>query len=170
MAHYEQALSHFPDHPAGIIGISNLLMDIYEEKLPAEEPIISHRPPPTASLSLLSEAKPAVSRPTSSASTIPSRRPSLVSDTPDVAESKKDPTPAELNRLAARDRAYMLLSNLTKLGSGWDDSEAWLTFARAHELSGEVGKAKQALWWVVELEDYRPVRAWGDVTHGVYAL
>lgn len=171
MAHYEQALSHYPDHPAGIIGISNLLMDIYEEKLPAEELITSHRPLPTASISLLSEAKPAVSRPTSSTSTAPSRRPSLVSDTQEISEeSKKDPTPAELNRLAARDRAYILLSNLTKLGAGWDDSEAWLTFARAHELSGEVGKAKQALWWVVELEDYRPVRPWRDVTHGVYAL
>jgi hypothetical protein len=170
MSHYEQALSHFPDHSAGIIGISNLLLDIYEEKLPAEEPIPSHRPLPTASGALISEAKPSITRPTSSSSAIPSRRPSLVTDAPDLKSSKQDPTPAELNRLAARDRAYMLLSNLTKLGSGWNDSEAWLTFARAHELSGEIGKAKQALWWVVELEDYRPVRSWRDVTGGGYAL
>ncbi|CZT21894.1 uncharacterized protein RCC_07760 [Ramularia collo-cygni] len=170
MAQYEQALSHFPDHPAGIIGISNLLMDIYEEKLPAEEPIVPLRPLPTAPIALLGDAKPTVSRPTSSASTVPSRRPSLVSDVPDVETTIQNPTPAELNRLAARDRAYMLLANLTKLGAGWDDSEAWLTFARAHELGGEIGKAKEALWWVVELEDWRPVRRWRDVTAGVYAL
>lgn len=170
MAQYEQALSHFPDHPAGIIGISNLLMDIYEEKLPAEEPIISNRPLPTASGSLISEAKPTVPRSTSSSSNLPSRRPSLVNDAPDLEGGKRDPNPAELNRLAARDRAYMLLSNLTKLGAGWNDADAWLTFARAHELSGEIGKAKQALWWVVELEDYRPMRPWRDVTNGAYAL
>lgn len=170
MAQYEQALSHFPDHPAGIIGISNLLMDIYEEKLPAEEPIISSRPPPTASASLIGEAQPTITHATSS-STLPPRHQSLVDDTPGLGSgTKQDPTPAELNRLSARDRAYMLLSNLTKLGAGWDDSEAWLTFARAHELSGEVGKAKQALWWVVELEDYRSVRPWRDVTGGGYAL
>lgn len=56
----------------------------------------------------------------------------------------------------------MLLSSLTRLGSGWDDSEAWLVLARAHELSGQVGKAKEALWWVVELEESRGVRCWRD--------
>lgn len=146
-------------------------MDIYEEKLPAEEPVPSNRPVPTASRSLVHEAKPTIPRPTSASSTIPSRRPSLVAETPpNLGPRKKDPTPAELNRLAARDRAYMLLSNLTKLGSGWDDSEAWFTLARAHELSGEIGKAKKALWWVVELEDHRPIRPWRDVTGGTYAL
>lgn len=171
MAHYDQALSYFPDHPAGIIGISNLLMDVYEEKLPAEEPLPSHRPLPTASGTLINEAKPTIPRPPSASSTLPSRRPSLVTEAPaDIRGSKQDPTPAELNRLAARDRAYMLLSNLTKLGAGWDDSEAWFTFARAHELSGEIEKAKQALWWVVELEDHRSIRPWRDVTNAGYAL
>jgi hypothetical protein len=84
--------------------------------------------------------------------------------------SKKDPAPAELNRLAARERAYMLLSGLTRLGSGWDDSEAWLELAKAHELGGQVGKAKEALWWVVELEETRPVRGWRDVAVGGLAL
>ena len=84
--------------------------------------------------------------------------------------SHKDPAPAELNRLAARERAYMLLSGLTRLGTGWDDSEAWLELARAHELSGQVGKAKEALWWVVELEETRPVRGWRDVAVGGLAL
>jgi cargo-transport protein YPP1 len=54
-----------------------------------------------------------------------------------------------------------LLSSLTKLGRGWDYSEAWFSLARAYEESGQVGKAKEVLWWCVELEDTRPVRGWG---------
>jgi hypothetical protein len=84
--------------------------------------------------------------------------------------TKVDPTPAELNRLAARDRAYGLLSNLTKLGCGWDDSEAWLAFARVCELSGEVARARKALWWVVELEEKRGIRSWNVVGAGGYTL
>lgn len=67
---------------------------------------------------------------------------------------------------AARDRAYMLLSNLTKLGTGWDNSAAWLSLARAYELSGQMDKAKQALWWVVELEESQPMRPWRCITGG----
>ena len=84
--------------------------------------------------------------------------------------TRKAPSPAELNRLAARERAYMLLSGLTRLGVGWDDSEAWLALARAHELGGQIGKAKEALWWVVELEESRMVRGWGEVAAGGLAL
>ncbi|KAF2764277.1 hypothetical protein EJ03DRAFT_386079 [Teratosphaeria nubilosa] len=164
--HYEECLIHFPDHPQAIIGLSNLLMDIYEQKLAAEEPRPPLPPQPTASGSLMPD--PAVqqttdSRPTTAKTTLatPGRAP------PSVVKSQ-DPTPQELNRLAARDRAYMLLSNLTKLGSGWDDSEAWFTLARAHELSGQVEKAKQALWWVVELEDSKPMRPWRVTGPGGY--
>ena len=64
----------------------------------------------------------------------------------------------------------MLLSTLTRLGSGWDHSEAWLTLARSYELSKQVGKAKEALWWVVELEERRPMRAWRDVGAGGFTL
>jgi hypothetical protein len=42
--------------------------------------------------------------------------------------------------------------------------------ARAHELSREIDKAKQALWWVVELEDNRPLRGWREVSPGGYTL
>ncbi|KAK1027257.1 hypothetical protein LTS16_021656, partial [Friedmanniomyces endolithicus] len=146
MEHYEQALTYFPDHLEAIIGVSDMLMDIYEEKMPAEEP----EPP-------LIPNNPATSPQTSKPSNPPPPRlttakSSLASagrEPPPNARSK-DPTPAQLNRLAARDRAYMLLSTLTKLGSGWDSPEAWFALARAHELSGEVGRAKKALWWVVE--------------------
>lgn len=80
------------------------------------------------------------------------------SQTPQASASS--PSPELLNRLAARDRAYMLLSTLTKLGEGWDDSEAWAMLARVYELSGQVDRAKECLWWVVELEDGRPLRPW----------
>ncbi|KAM3417640.1 hypothetical protein BST61_g5876 [Cercospora zeina] len=172
MTAFEQALSYYPDHSAGIIGLSSLLLDIYEQKLPAEEPLPTPQPAASTSGSLINEAQPSLTRPNTATSTDPSRRPSLVSDgrPQQIAPRKKDPTPAELNRLAARDRAYMLLSNLTKLGTGWDDPEAWSMLARAHELSREITKAKQALWWVVELEDSKPVRPWREVSPGGYTI
>lgn len=64
----------------------------------------------------------------------------------------------------------MLLSTLTRLGSGWHNSDAWYTLARSHELSKQVGKAKQALWWVVELEENRPMRPWREVGVGGLSL
>jgi hypothetical protein len=69
-------------------------------------------------------------------------------------------SPEQLDRLAARDRAYFLLSTLTKLGAGWDYPEAWSGLARAYEASGQTEKAKEMLWWCVELEDSRPLRGW----------
>ncbi|KAK5120029.1 hypothetical protein LTR85_007105 [Meristemomyces frigidus] len=169
MLHYEQALSHFPDHPEGIIGIADLLMDIYEEKLPAEEPKPLLEPLPTASGSLISDPSTLTgmaSRPTTAKSSLANAGRTL----PPAAARHKDPTPAELNRLAARDRAYMLLANLTKLGNGWDNAEAWYALARAHELSKQLGKAKQALWWVVELENNKPMRTWSVTAAGGYVL
>jgi len=91
----------------------------------------------------------------------------LTSHTPSVENQL---SPPELNRLAARDRAYGLLSTLTKLGTGWDHSEAWFTLARAYEESGQIEKTKDVLWWCVELEDTRPVRAWKHVTTGGFVL
>ncbi|OTA24558.1 hypothetical protein BTJ68_12885 [Hortaea werneckii EXF-2000] len=170
MVHYEDALLHFPDHPEAIIGISNLLMDIYEEKMPVEEPQLLLPPLPASSGSLVNDPtllhRPEGETPTTAKSTLANTGRAL----PPSVTRNNDPSPAELNRLAARDRAYMLLANLTRLGSGWDDAEAWLTLARAHELSKDIAKAKKALWWVVELEDASPVRSWVDVTAGGYAL
>ena len=73
----------------------------------------------------------------------------------------------DLTPLSARDRAYSLLSILTKSGQGWDNSEAWYALARAYELSGQPDKATEALWWVVELEGGRGVREWGCVGRGM---
>lgn len=75
-----------------------------------------------------------------------------------------------LNRLAARDRAFGLLSTLTKLGVGWDYSEAWYALARAYEESGQIEKTKEVLWWCVELEDTHPVRSWKNVGTGGFVL
>ncbi|KAK6496031.1 hypothetical protein TWF481_002058 [Arthrobotrys musiformis] len=63
----------------------------------------------------------------------------------------------------ARDRASGLLQTLTKLGNGWDMSEAWFELAREYEMSGGVEKAKDIYWWVVKLEDTRGVRGWACV-------
>ena len=98
--------------------------------------------------------------------------PPLITSDPNTAtqtspqSGKKETTPEQLSRLAARERAYMLLSTLTRLGSGWDNPEAWLGLARAHELSGQPQKAKEALWWVVGLEDGKSVRSLGDALSG----
>lgn len=165
MAHYEQALTLFPDHAEGIIGVSNLLMDTYEQKMPLEQPRSLLEPTSTSSGSLISTLPTTFSRP-------PTAKSSLANNQPAAEKSRRhnDPTPAELSRLAARDRAYMLLYNLTRLGTGYDDSEAWLTLARSHELSKQLGKAKEALWWVVELEDNKPVRPWQKCAAGGYTL
>jgi hypothetical protein len=156
-AHYEDSLSYFPDHPASIIALSSLLLDIYTEAMPAE--------PPQPLLPTQHPAGPnsRTQTPTSSSAALP--QPASTTPAPKLAPgisttTRKSPSPAELNRLAARERAYMLLSGLTRLGVGWDDSEAWLALARAHELGGQVGKAKEALWWVVELEESRMIRWW----------
>ncbi|KAK6353668.1 hypothetical protein TWF696_005630 [Orbilia brochopaga] len=70
---------------------------------------------------------------------------------------------ADEKNSAARDRASGLLQTLTKLGSGWDLSEAWYELGREYEMSGAAEKAKEVFWWVVQLEDTRGVRGWGCV-------
>jgi hypothetical protein len=98
-----------------------------------------------------------------------------VKSTPDsvysgLQPSYKESSTALLDRLAARDRAYGLLSALTKLGSGWNCSEAWFVLARAYEEGGQPDKAREVLWWCVELEEGRGVRDWSVVGVGGYVL
>ena len=148
MAHYEEALARDPDHNSSTVNLSNLLLDIYEQKLPAEEPC------PSLLEQHSSLGAPPTSPPVPPSPPPPPRR-SADRDTED-----RDPDPAQLNRLACRDRAYMLLSSLTKHGSAVDDAEAWMALARAHELSGELERAKDVLWWVVALDEASGIRAW----------
>lgn len=89
-------------------------------------------------------------------------------------DSLPEPYKAEclplVDRLAARDRASTLLSGLTRLGTGWNYSEAWFALARAHEDSGQPDKAKEVLWWCVELEEAKGVRDWRSLGAGGYVL
>jgi hypothetical protein len=154
---FERALLHFPDHPAGIVGLSNILLDIYSETIPLE-------PVPTAEFSTLS---PSTSVPSALKDNSNTKTQHLTSHTPSAENQLSPPL---LNRLAARDRAFGLLSTLTKLGSGWDYSEAWYALARAYEESGQIEKTKEVLWWCVELEDTHPVRDWKNVGLGGFVL
>ena len=122
-----------------VVGLSNILLDIYTKAIPPE-------PIEFSGASRLQPSKE-------------SKRP-----------NGQSPSPEGLNRLAARDRAYGLLSTLTKLGSGWDDSEAWFSLARAYEEGSQIEKAKEVLWWCVELEDTKALRAWNCVGVGGFVL
>ncbi|KIX96848.1 uncharacterized protein Z520_07568 [Fonsecaea multimorphosa CBS 102226] len=188
---YEQCLMYFADHPGGIVGLSNVLLDYYERKVELARRIDNGKPrveeaqqPQQQQQQQDESGRPKHKREWSRISTGPTTNgwfemdgptanantPLGASSTPSGREEDLKKTPENLNRLAARDRAYGLLSTLTKLGSGWDNSEAWFALARAHELGGEVDRAKEILWWCVELEDTRPIRHWGNVGCGGYVL
>lgn len=160
---HERALALYPNHVNSIIALSDLLMDIYEEKILAEDskPLIPPLAPTPGSLINIDGQ---IAPPETNAAFNPGAA------VPQPRSVDKNPNPATLNRLAARDRAYMLLSHLTHQGSGWDNPEAWYTLARAHELSKQVAKAKQALWWVVELEDNKPMRNWRSINAAGFTL
>ncbi|MCJ1356347.1 MAG: hypothetical protein MMC33_006342 [Icmadophila ericetorum] len=179
MLQYESAVSHLPDHPVATVGLANLLLDIYTEVIPprpnSSTPSYSHV---SASQSPeVAGTEPTLASLPSNPSKVPttttsikiqrlnndSQNQSSLNSTDSSTQSPKDTdmdTPFTLSRLAARDRAYGLLSSLTKLGTVWDNSEAWFALARAYEESGQVYKAKDCLWKVVELEEGRPVRNW----------
>lgn len=179
---FETALTHAPNHPSAIIGLSNILLDIYSEKLlppPAIPPLddmlprslsgTTSRPsphPPSALPSTPLGLAPTAPQPVSS---LDSRTISSVADD-ELPEAYKATRLPLVDRLAARDRAYALLSTLTKLGSSWNNSEAWFALARAHEESGQPDKAKEVLWWCVELEEGTGVRDWRCLTGGGYII
>lgn len=194
---FEAALTHFPDHPSAIVGLSTILLDLYSEK------IVPPRAFPEMDLIGGSEAMPGTNQSTASI-LLPGRKlpeaPTLLPTTPLGLGAFKTPKKADghakdapkspasshhesilppphkassvplVDRLASRDRAYGLLSNLTKLGSGWNRSDAWFALARVHEESGQAEKAKEVLWWCVELEEGMGVREWNCVNTGGYVL
>ncbi|KZF19123.1 hypothetical protein L228DRAFT_234326 [Xylona heveae TC161] len=170
--YFEKALFLFIDHPSATVGLSNILLDIYTQKVPlkallssaaglapAQAPESVTAPPPDSIFALRDSILPALEA---------SEEDNSSSSNDHYPERKI--SPEDLDRLAARDRAYGLLSSLTKLGSGWDYSEAWFALATAHELSGQIEKAKSVLWWCVELEDSRAVRKWDCVNPRGYVL
>jgi tetratricopeptide (TPR) repeat protein len=164
---FEQCLMYFPDHARGIVGLSNVLLEYSEKKVELGRRVDDGKPKAEAMRERPSSAPRVVSQNGSvgSSGSDTSQQGTSISEGDELRK-----TPENLNRLAARDRACGLLSTLTKLGTGWDDSEAWFALARAHELGGEVDKAKEILWWCVELEDTRPIRHWRNVGCGGYVL
>ncbi|KAI9729956.1 MAG: hypothetical protein M1834_006154 [Cirrosporium novae-zelandiae] len=176
---FEQALAHRQEHPSAIVGLSNILLDIYSEITPPEPPSMDTNVSTIYGLEdpvipdgeinrMMRETSQSGSPKQLNGNGSGDENGNInPTDTPilqgTVGHRK---TPESLNRLAARDRAYGLLSNLTKLGTGWDFSEAWFALARAYEESGQVQKAKDVLWFCVELEDGRPIRHWRNVGGG----
>ncbi|RKF74498.1 putative filamentation protein [Golovinomyces cichoracearum] len=188
--HFESALTHYRDHPDAIVGLSNILMDIYTEEditPPSLPTLVLHSPTmPSASSLNTSNAKSALDSPKYSNENpsnlftasqgfvdLPTTKPvdSPFKNCPIESNSKnyditsheskhEDPSPALLHRLAARDRAFGLLNTLTKTGKGWNNSKAWFALARAYEESGLAEKSREVLWWCVELEENRSVRDW----------
>lgn len=198
---FEAALTHYPDHRAAIVGLSNILLDLYEEK------IVPPKAYPGMDLVGGSMAMPGTDQSTTKIMTplreasadapqlLPTEplglgpfknlhkehlRPISALKSPTSPTSPHHETHLEpphtasslplVDRLASRDRAYGLLSNLTKLGTGWNYSEAWFALARAHEESGQADKAKEVLWWCVELEEGMGIREWDCVNTGGYVL
>lgn len=187
LSDFEAALTHYADHPSAIVGLSNILLDIYTEILPPAPSVSSIGPPIPANTHSQSTLNTSTSRQDMSSqfTAMPppsSSLPTLQLGPLGFRTSNQSPTPpkssntettdstALLDRLAARDRAYGLLSGLTKLGSGWNYSEAWFALARAQEEAGLADKARDALWWCVELEEGRGVRNWNCVGAGGYVL
>ncbi|KAL8691113.1 MAG: hypothetical protein Q9218_003587 [Villophora microphyllina] len=144
---FEKAISWFPDHNAATVGLSNMLLDYWGQR----KAFLNEEGSATEPL----KAEPILS-------SLPSGR-SMNGEHSEGIDRKEGTSPTLLSRLAARDRAYGLLSMLTKSGRGWDDSEAWFALARTYEESGQLEKAKDALWWVVELEEGRPLREWSCI-------
>ncbi|KAI9374920.1 hypothetical protein BJX61DRAFT_495969 [Aspergillus egyptiacus] len=166
MEHFEEALLYNADHPKATISLANLLLDIWDQKLPLQplEPgvetgLSSLTPPPA-------RKKSSESKRLSRTELLDLTKPKTQSPVSTVEEEE----PKLINRIAARERAYSLLSALTKRGTSWDNSEAWFTLSRAYEAVGQMQKLKDVLWWCIELEDRRPIRHWSNIGSGVYVL
>lgn len=144
----ERALDWFQDHPGAIIGLADMLLDFYSQT----------SQPASAVYSCTSIYAPSA-KPTPTLASLPT----MSSPKPSPSSRKSDEDENLLPRLCARDRAYGLLSILTKSGQGWDNAEAWFVLARAYEESGQLSKAKEALLWVIELEEKWPVRGWDSL-------
>ncbi|OTB08582.1 hypothetical protein M426DRAFT_316595 [Hypoxylon sp. CI-4A] len=195
--YFEEALMHYPDHPPAIVGLSNILLDIYSEALLPPSAIPNITLPDGRSTNLVSNSTPHKSQANRSSikdiPALPSTPLGLGGGVGDNLNSppNEDPSPGNesngvfadelpapykavslpfVDRLAARDRAYGLLSGLTKLGTGWNYSDAWFALARAHEESGQPDKAKDVLWWCVELEEGMGIREWNAVSANGYVL
>ena len=105
--------------------------------------------------------------PLSAASPRPGSRDTKTSAASTTVAAEADDEEAYQNGLASRNRALGLLEKLVDSPRGWDLPDAWFLLADALEKSGEVERAKCALWRVVELEDGTGVRGWRSCGVGV---
>ncbi|KAJ5223584.1 Tetratricopeptide-like helical [Penicillium chermesinum] len=166
---FEDALLRDPEHPTATIGLANLLLDIWDQTLvmdSANADVDCNR----TRQSLLSDTAKLTSARAVSIDQLKAPEATKVPGPVSVSNSPHEADPKYLHRLAARDRAYALLSSLTKLGSSWDNSEAWYALSRAYEAGEQVEKLKEVLWWCIELEDRRPIRHWSNIGSGLYVL
>ena len=179
LGHFENVLGYDWDHPAATVGLCQIILDLANEagnKPPIAPPVLVQsqqqlQPPLTPAHPNSVYATPAQSPllskrvtfpPATPASSIPADATTSPSNTqPTTSDEEEDLAP-----LIARNRAFGLLSQLTKSGRGWDCSEAWFALARSYEEDGQIEKAKGVYWWCVGLEDTRPVRGWGGVSGG----
>lgn len=138
--YFNAAIALDVNHPFAIVGLSQVLLNIPTNSVPASAPA------PT------NNSVDVVIRPSTSSSITTAISPSSVTEEESL-----------LSSLAATNRVLGLLEKLTSSSHGWDIPEAWFALARAYELSGETGRTKRALWRCVELEDVRAVRAWCNV-------
>lgn len=167
---FEHALQRQTDHPTATIGLANLLLDIWDQTMPLEASNAEVNLD-FSRHSLVTETSDPKSAKTVSMDELKKKSESAKSPQPtEASASAHDVDPKYLHRLAARDRAYGLLSALTKLGSSWDNSEAWYALSRAYEAGEQVEKLKEVLWWCIELEDRRPIRHWSNIGSGLYVL
>lgn len=184
------ALTHFPDHMVAIVGLSNILLDIYNEDL-LPTPVIptlhvsdaftdislTARSPQKTDTSDSLPCRPLGLGETKQKQLLPHLKGPIEQQNSAAPNTDDELTPPYkavslplVDRLAARDRAYGLLSGITKLGTGWNYSDAWFALARAHEESGQPDKAKEVLWWCIELEENMGVREWCSLGNGGYVL
>lgn len=169
MKYYEDALLRCPEHPIATIALANLLLDIWDEKL-LPESTKTEVDLNVSRISLLFSSAKLKSARAISADELKAPEAAEIPRPVSVATSPHEVDPKHLHRLAARDRAYGLLSILTKLGSSWDNSEAWYALSRAYEAGEQTEKLKEVLWWCIELEDRRPIRHWSNIGSGLYVL
>ncbi|KAF2158160.1 hypothetical protein K461DRAFT_274407 [Myriangium duriaei CBS 260.36] len=144
LAYFERSVVWYPEHPLATPALAKIMFDMHDRVTPLEPPGEDELLSAPAS-NPAQDATPLSTVPVEAANIIP---------------SSTAPTPEELNRLACRDRGHMLLNSATKLGESWDDPEAWFQLARARESAGSLESAAGCYWWVVELEDSKPVRHW----------
>lgn len=168
---FEEALVRDPDHLKATVCLANLLLDIWERKMPLNRPDTDDLHAEMSTLYLPATAeKSATLKKTQDKDSDNVDDRSMPAKRQLPATDVEEDEPKLLNRIAARDRAHGLLSALTKRGTAWDSSEAWYALSRAHEASGDIEKLKEVLWWCVELEDRRPIRHWSNIGSGLYVL